>query len=313
MRKILNFVLIISSFFQFTSAFAQENPPCPSQFTQSCTFMDDILQNKHFKTRDNYHHSGNGETNYYLSSQITSSSSLLTLSTKIVPPGKQYNCNEAGSCKYISGWVDTQGLWSTAGVNHGYVEVSATMPVSPEGKNPDGRYEGMWPAIWMLPNDEGAGWPTHGEIDISELHGANPFNSGTTLHYNTVPGSTTYYDGTFAQNPYTAISPVTYASYHTYGLEWNFNSNAPYLTTWYDGKPVAIRYLNVADKTHHSNLYSSVFLPGQSSGFYLILNIATGGAFGPTTSNTSDGSGKDMNNPTLQMNINSIKSWRFND
>lgn len=299
----------------FTLAFAGNTTlSCPAQFSQSCTFLDDILVNKHYRAKDHYHHDGNGETNYYLSSQVIPSADLsrLTLATQAAP-GKTYSCNDDGTCKYLSGWIDTKGLWSTAGINHGYVEVSATMPVSISGANPDPRYQGMWPAIWMMPTNGGAGWPTNGEIDISELHGADAYHSGTTLHYNNVPGRSEYADGTFAPNPYTAYSANSYGNYHTYGLEWDFTPSHPYLATWYDGVRVAIRYLNVADKVKKYNLFDRVFSPGQNSGgYYLILNTATGGAFGPTTPNTSDGSGKDSQNPLLQMNINSIKSWRLN-
>lgn len=316
---ILKFIFLVLGLASFTSAFSQgstqnSSGACPSQFSQSCTFQDDILVNKHYRAKDHYHHNGNGETNYYLSSQVSQSADLshLTLSTQIVPPGQSYQCNDGGTCKYLSGWIDTQGLWSTVGVNHGYVEVSATMPVSTSGLNPDPRYQGMWPAIWMLPNNSGPGWPTYGEIDISELHGADAFHSGTTLHYNNIPGTSQYADGTFAQNPYTAANTNSYGNYHTYGLEWNFNQPAPYLATWYDGVRVAIRYLNVLDKQKGYNLFDLVFSPGQNSGgYYLVLNTATGGSFGPTTSKTSNGSGKDANNPLLQMNINSIKSWRL--
>lgn len=283
--------------------------PCPSQ---SCKLTDDILANKHFRAKDHYYHNGNGETNYYLSSRVSSVPGLLTLST-VKATGSQDKCG-GPVCQYDSGWVDTQGVWSTAGINHGYVEVSATMPVSPNGQNQE-RYRGMWPAIWMLPNNVGAGWPVHGEIDISELHGIDAMSSGATLHWNNVPGSTAYADGTLVPNPAIAHPTSSYGStYHTFGLEWNFtDSNHPYLATWYDGVQIVKHDLHVQDtKTKAPQVWldKDVFGAGQvSGGYYLILNIATGGAFGPTGPQTSDGSNKDANNPLLQMKINSIKSW----
>src|SRR4029079_16611605 len=56
-----------------------------------------------------------------------------------------------------------------------------------------GRYEfraklptgqGVWPAIWMLPQDEKyGGWPASGEIDILEARGQEPKKILATLHY----------------------------------------------------------------------------------------------------------------------------------
>ena len=41
-------------------------------------------------------------------------------------------------------------------------------------KQPKGR--GIWPAIWMMPQDESTygWWPASGEIDIYEGRGQNP-------------------------------------------------------------------------------------------------------------------------------------------
>ena len=41
-------------------------------------------------------------------------------------------------------------------------------------KQPNGR--GIWPAIWMMPQDESTygWWPASGEIDIYEGRGQNP-------------------------------------------------------------------------------------------------------------------------------------------
>ena len=57
---------------------------------------------------------------------------------------------------------------------YGRVEVRA--------KQPNGR--GIWPAIWMMPQDESTygWWPASGEIDIYEGRGQNPTEVSRVLN-----------------------------------------------------------------------------------------------------------------------------------
>ena len=51
-----------------------------------------------------------------------------------------------------------------------------------KAKLPTGK--GVWPALWMLPQDEKYGpWPTSGEIDVMEARGQEPTKVLGTLHY----------------------------------------------------------------------------------------------------------------------------------
>lgn len=288
----------------------------PNQLpNQHCFLTDDILANTHYRVANNIHHPGNKETNYYLSSEYKRTIEGIVLSVHHVPAGVSYNCSDPREgrrlCDYMSGWIDTKGMWSTQGISHGYIEVVATMPVANKSNNE--YFRGLWPAFWMMPTDLGAGWPTHGEIDVVEMHSLNPLQALTTLHYGNVVSVSDYLDNTFSSNSfYNNVSQINnYSQYHVFGLEWNFDADNPYLATWYDGRAVITRKLNVNDVRKGYSIIKDVFRPGQEKGYYLILNIATGGNFGPTSSQTSNGSGADAKNPLLEMKVHSIKSYKL--
>jgi beta-glucanase (GH16 family) len=58
---------------------------------------------------------------------------------------------------------------------YGKIEVKAKLPQG----------QGIWPAIWMMPeNDSTYGeWPMGGEIDLMELLGNEPNKIYGTIHY----------------------------------------------------------------------------------------------------------------------------------
>lgn len=75
------------------------------------------------------------------------------------------------TAKYSSGKITTQNKFS---VKYGRVDFRAKMPTG----------TGVWPAMWMLPNDSRYGsWPLSGEIDVFEGRGRTPDMVFGTLHY----------------------------------------------------------------------------------------------------------------------------------
>ena len=73
--------------------------------------------------------------------------------------------------KYSSGKITTKDKFS---VKYGRVDFRAKMPTG----------TGVWPAMWMLPNDSVYGsWPLSGEIDVFEGRGRTPNMVCGTLHY----------------------------------------------------------------------------------------------------------------------------------
>ncbi len=115
----------------------------------------------------------------------------------------------------ITGGIKTMGKF---GFTYGKVECRAK-------NNP---WPGNFPAIWMMPEDQSAGWPDCGEIDIWETIDAQ------NTSYHTVHSNWTY-DLKQTSNPrssYNLSVPMT--TWHTYGFEWNETS-----LTWYvDGQYV---------------------------------------------------------------------------
>lgn len=106
-----------------------------------------------------------------------------------------------GKDYYTSGKVNSQ---NKADFTYGKVVVSAKVP---EG-------QGLWPAIWMMPQDESfyGQWPKCGEIDIMEVLG-----SDTSISYSTI-----HYGEPHAEQQGTIVNEANkYSdSFHEYSVEW---------------------------------------------------------------------------------------------
>ncbi|KAF4955565.1 hypothetical protein FSARC_11828 [Fusarium sarcochroum] len=174
-------------------------------------------------------------------------------------------------------------------IKYGRVEITARMP----------RGDWLWPAIWMMPQDNVYGeWPKSGEIDIAESRGNNPreYDMGDNLV------SSALHWGTATENDRWRMAygewggkRVSYTQdFHTYGLEWS----EKYLFTWLDGR---LRQVTFFDFTKNKNLWTYGEFAGESingsipvdpwggtgrpntpfdESFYLILNVAVGGTNG---------------------------------
>jgi beta-glucanase (GH16 family) len=128
---------------------------------------------------------------------------------------------------------------------YGKVEARAKLPLG----------RGTWPAIWMLgSNISTAPWPACGEIDIMEHVGNDQDRIYGTLHY---PGRS----GGNADGASKIISNVS-TEFHIYSLEWSATS----IKMFADGQLIHA----VGNTTN---------IPFNHD-FFLILNMAMGGAFG---------------------------------
>ncbi len=155
----------------------------------------------------------------------------------------------------ISGGIRTKGKYSFL-----YGKIEGRLKTEP--------HAGNFPAFWMMPEDNSAGWPYSGEIDIWEqIDGQNI--SHHTIHTKWANGKA---DGSECQgqsnNPQKSgqNANTTNGYYHTFGLEWTEN-----LLTWYvDGKKV-FSYARSTDQSH-LDLGQWPF----DKPFYIILNQSVG-------------------------------------
>jgi beta-glucanase (GH16 family) len=125
------------------------------------------------------------------------------------------------------------------------------------------RGTGTWPAIWMLAATDNYGdgyWPDNGEIDIMEHVG---FNQGF-IHAST--HSLKYFWQIGTQRTDTIFSPDVSDTFHNYTLEWYPEKIQIYMDD-------SLYFTSVNDNTGWEAW------PFDKP-FYLILNIAVGGAWG---------------------------------
>ncbi|KAH7031439.1 putative gram-negative bacteria binding protein [Microdochium trichocladiopsis] len=184
--------------------------------------------------------------------------------------------------------LDTKGKRT---MKYGKVEVVAKLPAG----------DWLWPAIWMMPQDDVYGsWPASGEIDIMESRGNNPAyykdgrnTVGGTLHW----GPNTDLDMFAKTTDSHWIRHTDYSKdFHLYGLVWTDT----HIYTYVDNVLRQTLYVGFSEKA--GTLYQrggfdkmniggggSPFNPWAGSknfnapfdqSFYLILNVGVGSTNG---------------------------------
>ena len=192
---------------------------------------------------------GNNELQYYRSQNVAVTGGNLVLTTR---------AESYGGSAFTSGKVHTRDKHAFL---YGRVEMRAKLPTG----------GGMWPAFWMMPQDNAyGGWASSGEIDIMES--ANGTTSvGGALHY-----GGTYPANTSTSSSYSLGGANFADAFHTYAVEWE-----PDTIRWYvDG---------VLFMTRTSAQWYSNAVPGNARApfdqpFYIILNAAVGGWYTGCTS-----------------------------
>nr|ATZ76420.1 endo-1,3-beta-D-glucosidase [uncultured bacterium] len=161
---------------------------------------------------------------------------------------------------YISGRINTH-IDPKGRLEYGFYEARIKIPGGPSGAG-----SGAWPAFWLLgANFPKVGWPQCGEIDIMEYSGNRPQQVTGTIHGpDGVGGGGAYF---------LAKGRTFWKKYHTFGCYWS---------------PGSIRF------ECDGHVYAAFTPLDQNRGgwvfnhrFYIILNLAEGGAYGGTTRATA--------------------------
>ena len=185
---------------------------------------------------------GNSELEYYRAENVTVTGGNLVLTSR----QESY-----GGRSFTSGKVHTRNKQAFL---YGRIEMRAKIPTG----------EGMWPAFWMMPQDDAyGGWAASGEIDIMEsVNGTTSI--GGTIHYGGGWPDNTYSSGSYSDGGSNFAD-----EFHIYAVEWDTTQ-----IRWYVD--------DVLFSTKNSSQWYSDGAPGNplapfDQDFYIILNTAVGG------------------------------------
>jgi len=144
-------------------------------------------------------------------------------------------------------------------------------------KLPTGK--GVWPALWMLPQDDKYGaWPCSGEIDVMEARGQEPTKVLGTLHF-----GSRWPANTEASKDHVLPEGGTIADFHVYAVEWepgeirwsvDGRQYAAQSFWWSSSKTVGAKGSKPA-KEADLNPWPAPF----DQPFFLVMNVAVGGKF----------------------------------
>ena len=202
---------------------------------------------------------GNNELEHYTDSDQNSSVADGKLKITMLKDPKTFTAsNGSVTASYSSAKLISKNKFA---VKYGRVDFRAKLPAG----------DGVWPALWMMPNDDVyGGWASSGEIDIFEGRGRTPEIAFGTLHYggawpaNTSTGSTM--DMTAEGNKKSDMT-----DWHVYSLVWEEGN----IKIYADGKCF---FKCTSDTWYSSNAAGNENAPFDQQ-FYLIMNLAAGGWF----------------------------------
>jgi len=154
-----------------------------------------------------------------------------------------------GGQEYYSGSIEAKTYFL-----HGSMEVRARLPSG----------DGLWPAIWLLGNDQKTRWPACGEIDLMEVANKDPTGSKATLHYGPVGGGSINLH--FGNTPKVALK----SEFHT----WKIIRTREVIVMLFDGEEFGRKTRSQIDATNYANSDTMFDAPMR-----LVLNVAVGGQF----------------------------------
>jgi len=187
---------------------------------------------------------GNNELEYYRSENVNVTGGNLVITAK----AEYY-----GGASFTSGKIHTRNKLSFM---YGRFEARAKIPAG----------GGMWPAFWLMPEDDVyGGWAASGEIDIMEAAN-NTTSVGGALHYGGM-----WPDNTSTSDSYSLGGANFADDFHIYAVEWE-----PEEIRWYVD--------DVLFMTRYSSQWYTNTAPGNplapfDQEFYIIFNSAVGGNY----------------------------------
>ena len=168
---------------------------------------------------------------------------------------------------WTSGRIETRKTDFTAGA-HGVLRVQASIELPQTGIGPEAA--GYWPAFWLL-GDAFRGnylnWPGIGEIDIMENVNGRP-TTFATLHCGVAPAGPCNESSGIGK---TADNPTLQDSFHTYAMELDRSIEPNQLRFYLDG----VNFGTISA----DQVPAAVWSAATAHGFFVILDVAVGGAF----------------------------------
>ncbi len=184
---------------------------------------------------------GNGELQYYREENARVEDGRLLIEARN---------NSYEGADYTSARLRTEPTFSQT---YGRFEAKIKLP---EG-------EGLWPAFWMLPQDDVyGGWAASGEIDIMEAKGRLPDQSSGAIHY-----GGQWPDNTYTHGEYDFPEGRDITDFNVYAIEWEEDE-----MRWYVNDTLFFTAKLWHTEGHD---YPAPF----DQDFHLLLNLAIGGHF----------------------------------
>lgn len=208
---------------------------------------------------------GNNELQWYSDSERNVFLQDGKLHLKAIEEPKSFPQDPNRYAPYSSGKITTKNKFT---FKYGRIDFRAKLP----------RGNGLWPALWLLPNDDVYGtWAASGEIDVMEARGRVPGASSGALHF-----GGTWPANTHIGAEYTFPEGQTIDSdFHVYSLVWEEDN-----IKWYvDG---VCFFKATSDQWYSLGAPQNPLAPFDQD-FYIIMNLAVGGWFdGGITPNPGD-------------------------
>jgi len=180
-----------------------------------------------------------------------------------------------GNQQYFSGSIESKTYFL-----HGTFEVRAKLPSG----------DGLWPAIWLLGDDNDIAWPACGEIDLMEVANKDPVGSKATLHYGPRYGGSINLD--FGHTPKVPLKD----DFHT----WKIIRTANIIVMLFDGVEFGRKTRSEIMATNYPHSTTMFDAPMR-----VIFNVAVGGGFTGIGNRPPDMSTWDK----ATMEIDYIRTW----